>query len=377
MSTINRRSNGPLESGEFSDTTSKMNLAEVFTYRDGSCLNESKLFMAHFNYIPNYIIEKDIDCEAASAWFQDHFRGKIREEYFNKHRWGKNIDSQIANQFFFIYDDLLVSFDFWNFHVRFFFKKTDQVMVERLVGTIKNFKNCPDRGPEICLLVHHPHGIELESIQIAEPNLDIDDNYNDDFSDIEKLITHRLSKDNDKGLVLLHGKPGTGKTSYIRYLVNTIKKKVIFLSPNMAGAITDPNLISVLIQNTNSILVIEDAENIIVDRNNDGNSPVSVLLNLTDGLLADCLHIQIVCSFNTDLSKIDSALLRKGRLIAKYEFKELETNKAQALSDRLGFTSVIKQPTTLSELYNQEDLDFDGFNTINPIGFRGSFYVNH
>jgi hypothetical protein len=40
---------------------------------------------------------------------------------------------------------------------------------------------------------------------------------------------------------------------------------------------------------------------------------------------------------NLGLSKVDSALMRKGRLIAKYEFKALEVAKAQQLSDKLGF----------------------------------------
>ena len=66
-------------------------------------------------------------------------------------------------------------------------------------------------------------------------------------------------------MVLLHGKPGTGKTSYIRYLIASVKKEVIFLPPNMASAITNPDLLSVLIENPNSIFVIEDAENIVVD----------------------------------------------------------------------------------------------------------------
>lgn len=369
MSTIHSNPTTPLESGEFLETTTKMNLSEVFSPRDYGSINETKLYIAHFNYIPNFIIEKDINCISANKWFQENFKNEIRAEYFNQYQWGKNTESEIDYQYYFIYDDLLVNFETSNSRVRFFFKKTDQTIVEELVERIKKFKDFPEVGPEICLIVHTRHGIELESIEIAEPNLNVDNNYNDDFADIDKLIVHRLSKNKDKGLVLLHGKPGTGKTSYIRYLVTNAKKKVIFLSPNMAAAITDPDLISVLIQNPNSILVIEDAENIIVDRNSDGNSPVSVLLNLTDGLLADCLHIQIICSFNTDLSKIDSALLRKGRLIAKYEFKELEVYKAQALSDSLGFTSKIHKPATLSELYNQDEADFAETKARSPIGF--------
>ena len=108
---------------------------------------------------------------------------------------------------------------------------------------------------------------------------------------------------------------------------------------------------------------------IIIDREKDGRSPVSALLNISDGLLSDCLNIQVICSFNTDISKIDSALMRKGRLIAKYEFKELATEKAQALSDKLSFNTTICKPMTLTEIYNQNEPGFEYKKQRNPIGF--------
>ena len=219
-------------------------------------------------------------------------------------------------------------------------------------------------------MVNTVHGIDTKSLQISKPKLNIEDNYNDDFKEIHQTIIKRLSRKNDKGLVLLHGKPGTGKTSYIRYLISTLKKDVIFLPPNMAGAITNPDLISILIDNSNSIFVIEDAENIVVDREKDGNSPVSALLNISDGLLSDCLNSQVICSFNTDISKVDSALMRKGRLSAKYEFKELEVEKAKMLSKKLGFTSICTTPMTLTAIYNQDDKDFQQIKRHNPIGFK-------
>ena len=94
--------------------------------------------------------------------------------------------------------------------------------------------------------------------------------------------------------ILLIGGPGTGKTSYIRYLITKLKKKVIFLPPDMATALTNPNLIPIFIENPDSIFVIEDAENIVLDRERNGNSSVSALLNISDGLLSDCLNIQII-----------------------------------------------------------------------------------
>ena len=138
----------------------------------------------------------------------------------------------------------------------------------------------------------------------------------------------------------------------------------------MASSITDPGLMNVLIDNPNSVFVIEDAENIIIDRNRSGSSAVSALLNLADGLLSDCLNIQIICSFNTDLSRVDSALTRKGRLIAKYEFAELEVAKAQALSDKLGFSSIIDAPMTLAAVYNQNETEFVPMAQRKNIGFK-------
>src|ERR1019366_2105992 len=255
------------------------------------------------------------------------------------------------------------------------FRKTEISKVETVISEIKKFKKKRKHNSQFYLLISTIEGIGTKKMQFSKPKLNIEDSYNDDFKEIHQTIFKRLSKKNDKGLILLHGKPGTGKTSYIRYLISTLKKDIIFLPPNMASAITNPDLISVLIENPNSIFVIEDAENIVVDRERDGNSPVSALLNISDGLLSDCLNIQIICSFNTDISKVDSALMRKGRLIAKYEFKELEIEKANALSKKLGYNSNFNEPMTLTAIYNQEEKDFQQSKRNNPIGFKTTTHL--
>src|SRR5690606_10329540 len=114
---------------------------------------------------------------------------------------------------------------------------------------ISKFKKKKQREkcqPRISLLVNNNSGIGTTSLQITKPKLKIEDNYNEDFKKVHHIILKNLSRKNEKGLVLLHGKPGTGKTSYIRYLIASLKKQVIFLPPNMASAITNPGLISIL-----------------------------------------------------------------------------------------------------------------------------------
>lgn len=351
-------------------TSSKMNLGHLFDDR-GNYINELNLFLAHFNYIPNCISESRIDCKKANKWFFEKYKGEITKHYFNRVTQHHKLQSEINDIFYISFDDLIVYFDTNDTTVRFLFYKTKLSQVELIVEELKKFKiKKTKQKPELFLMTTGVHGIECKPVEISKSKMNIDDNYNADFKEINQVILKRLSKNNDKGLVLLHGKPGTGKTSYIRYLISSLKKNVIFIPPNLANALTSPTLISILIDCPNSILIIEDAENIVIDREKDGDSPVSALLNISDGLLSDCLNIQVICSFNTDLSQVDSALMRKGRLIAKYEFKELEINKAQALSEKLGFKTSINSPMTLTDIYNQEEKVYDTSGKRNRIGFQ-------
>ncbi len=347
------------------------NLAQVFEFIRNSYINDLSLFTTLFDSIPNLILEKNINCKKANIWFANTYKTEIKDNFFNKIYFNDNKKAELDDILYVLHNSIIIKFDTQNSIVRFLFRKTEIEKVEQITNEITRFKKRVSRiKPEISLLTTVNNIIDTETMIITKPKLNIEDNYNDDFYGIHQTIFKRLSKKNNKGLVLLHGKPGTGKTSYIRYLISSVKKNVIFLPPNMAGAITNPSLFSILIDNPNSIFVIEDAENIIVDREKEGHSPVSALLNISDGLLSDCLNIQIICSFNTDIAKVDSALLRKGRLIAKYEFKELEPEKANSLSLKLGFGSTFSKPASLTAIYNQDEMDFQLTKKINPIGFK-------
>lgn len=359
-----------IQATEISDCTQKIDLAKIYHW-GYPYLNTLALFSTHFNTVPFKIEIQQINCQKAVDWFIQNFASKITNYYYLK-KYSKIVEYDEI--IFCLYEDVFIHVEPNAELVTILYKKTDQLTVEEIIEGIRLCKKVKMKfRPEVLLLVYGKDGIGLKSLEITKPKISIEDNYNDDFKDIHKCILERLSRNNDKGILLLHGKPGTGKTSYIRYLITMLKKEVIFVPTNMASNMTNPDLFRLLIENPNSIFVIEDAENIILDRNQDGNSSVSTLLNLSDGLLSDCLNIQIICSFNTDISKIDNALLRKGRLIARYEFKELELHKAQHLSFKLGFDTTIDSSMTLAAIYNQEEKDYPKPSTKNTIGFNKHF----
>lgn len=349
----------------------EFNVSTLFCDFHSSYINEFTFYMHHFGLIPNVVQLHSIDCTQANLWFVDNFDGYIKDWFYDRYGY-----SNYRKVVYILQEDLMLCFDMGNQSFNLLFRNTKISLVNHFLDKLNKFKCQVTSKPKIWLLVNSSDGLYTKSITLSKKRFNIIDNYNEDFADVHKVICKRLSKKGDKGLVMLFGKPGTGKTSYIRHLAARVKKKVIFLPLSIAGEITNPNLISILIDNPDSILIIEDAENIIIDREVYGMSPVSALLNISDGLLSDCLNIQIICTFNTDISKVDKALLRKGRLIAMYEFKELEIQKAQSLSNKLGFDSIIGTPTTLSDIYNGGERDYQQPKRAN-IGFMNHANLPH
>jgi energy-coupling factor transporter ATP-binding protein EcfA2 len=349
--------------------TSKIKLKPGYLFQHGS-LRSDTLYLQKYNKIPNYIELKFIDVKEAHIWFVENYKKEIIDSYFTVRQLeGEQQQASFDDVFYFFADDGLIYFNHNSGNIEIYFRETDYATITELQQSLFKFLNDFDKT-ELGLITAGMNGPQISKIELDQKEVDLQMNYNHSLQEVHDTILSRLNRQNDKGLVLLHGLPGTGKTTYIRHLISVVKKEVLFISAQMAVKLDSPEFLSLLLEHKNAILVIEDAEKILNSRDYDSNSPVAALLNLTDGLLSECLNIQIICSFNTDLSSIDKALLRKGRLIAKYEFDLLAVDKANTLAAHLGHETEFPNPMSLTEIFNLEATDFGKEKKTDPIGFH-------
>ena len=335
---------------------------------DSGFLYGKALYLYWFNKIPSANFINGIDGEKAFHAIHAAFRDMITSVHGYKYFDSAKKEYVFDETFMILQNGCIMEFD--TSYCEIYHDGSQDEFINNCTTLMKRYKEKKRRKPlEINLISRGRNGLELKQLEVKRTKLDLNLFYEDDFKATSELIFKRLSNDKDKGIVLLHGIPGTGKTTYLRHLIGKIKKRILFVSPSIAGDITSPDFIQLLVNNPNSVLIIEDAENVIVDRKLSNNGAVSNLLNVSDGLLADFLNVQIICTFNSPLTLVDSALTRKGRLIARYEFGKLGITKAQKLSDHLGFNNQIIKPMTIAEITNQHETEPEA-EKVKVIGFR-------
>ena len=340
---------------------------------DTRFLNSKSLYLYRFNQLPSLHFINSIEGEKAYKAFKETFADLIVSEY--QYRWyqKKKKRFHFDETFFILKNNCIVEL---KDYCEILHDGNQAEFIDQCTIVMNQFRERKKRDPfEVNLIVKGSYGLELKSMEIKRTKLDLDLFYEEDFKEVDCIIQKRLNQKNDKGIVLLHGLPGTGKTTYLRYLIGKLKKRVLFLSPNVASNLMDPDFIDLLIDNPNTVVIVEDAENIIMDRRTNGSSAVSNLLNISDGLLADFLNVQLICTFNSSVTMVDRALMRKGRLIAKYEFGKLSTEKAQHLSSHLKFDTLIDRPMTVAEISNQNEKEVDR-KQVEVIGFKTAMMQN-
>ena len=315
-----------------------------------SYVSPYRIFFAYTKRIPNIITIDDLNIESFKKWFENKYQNDIVQQHYS-HDF--NMTKKVlenAHHNYLLQNGILVSIEYSS--VYFLHAAEQMEVVNDLFEESKKFLYNQKKTTDICLIYNQNGEINTQFVEIKKPKIDFNIHYNEDFHPIHKEIVKQLNKNNTNGLYLFHGQPGTGKSTYIKFLIHQLKKKVIFISPKMAGELDNLNMTPFLLNNKNTVFVIEDAEELITSREDVRNSNLSMLLNLTDGLLGESLGIQIIATFNTDVKNIDKALLRKGRLSQIYEFKNLSLDRTNNLLQKLGHNIEVNYPLPVAEIFN-------------------------
>jgi hypothetical protein len=194
--------------------------------------------------------------------------------------------------------------------------------------------------PGFYLVSLRPDGLQTELVAVdACPTADADElalHYGADFVEWEKQWLTRMAK-RHSGITILFGPPGVGKTTYLRMMMARFIDQFAFyyLPLSSFEVLSAPHFVNFwLDQNRRhkakaKLAIIEDAENLLLRRDEHSRAQVSNLLNIGDGFLGSYLKLHVVATTNVPMRRLDEAVIRPGRLMGTREFRRL--NRAEAL----------------------------------------------
>ena len=163
-------------------------------------------------------------------------------------------------------------------------------------------------------------------------------------------------------LSIIEGPPGTGKTFLLRSIISKVPKAdVVFIPPHLVPLLGDPPFVPILTSlseesNGPTVLICEDADSILVTRNDNNMEAISSLLNLTSGILGDLTDVRVIATTNAESTEFDSALTRPGRLSSHIRIDPLFPDEARTalealLGKRVDFNP--KEQTSLASVYRE------------------------
>lgn len=220
-----------------------------------------------------------------------------------------------------------------------------------LVESHYSYAAPPVPPPQIYGFVPGHGAYEVEALGPVEGGVIQWDNYGRDVrEDAQAFIREIATPQPDGRLVLLEGERGTGKTHVIEHMVHALhgRARCILVPADSVARLADPPFIQALAKEARrsrgscvphaTILILEDADGYLRDRSRfpdaSAAAAISNLLNYADGIAGRAMHLRIVASSNLPPEDVDDSLVRRGRLLARINFKRLSPNVALGIYQR-------------------------------------------
>ena len=224
--------------------------------------------------------------------------------------------------------------------ITFYYKREYEnidVIINDLNDCILDY--CEEDSNKLNTIVLSPSaGLELEPIGTKDDQHDdIELFYSSaTFKHAEKAI--KAIKKADRGLTILYGERGTGKTSMIGYMASKLDRIAIYIPGSMVDhTINNPEFRKFVKKYERPLLFIDDCESLVGDPYIRQSSFTANVLQLVDGFLAESVNANVVMIFNEeDEDSIDPALLDCNGLLESVHFSNLSEAEAGDLAKHLG-----------------------------------------
>lgn len=240
--------------------------------------------------------------------------------------------------------------------IEFYYKnESDNSKVQEILNSIEecelSFENNENLN-NLNTLSLTPEGVDIEPIP-SEIIQNIELFYSKStMKSVNKLI--KSIKENNKGLSILYGERGTGKTSIIHYISHNLDRIVLYCPNNLLDQTLNNNdFKSFLKSHAKPILIIDDGENIFNDIYSNTNTYTNSILQLVDGLLSDVIELNIIIISNSSLDDIDRNLLEANTFIDSIEFKTLSIEESNKLSKYLKINKKYNKKHKLIDILNK------------------------
>ena len=207
-----------------------------------------------------------------------------------------------------------------------------------------------DNKQNLFLINFSQTGFELEELELDKTHEDIEFFYESETLKKAKKAIKTINSEK-KGITILVGERGCGKTNLLSYLSKKSEKKFLFLPCNsLENTLSNPEFRKFIKINKNSVLVIDDAELYFSQMYSKSTFFTNNLLQLVEGLHSDSLSLNIILSLNCNLQEVDKTLIESNQISNIIEIGKLGIEKIEELCEYLDKKNKTKYPSKLIDV---------------------------